>query len=106
MVETSSWMITETVEVVGHAPHASVDLFEYGSLDAIAFRPIGGDVFCYIIELRMTDNRRIFIRNLRIESGEEGEILLWGSDRRIDSVVFSCNPRFGVTGMELEVLVR
>jgi len=109
MVETSRWMVAETVEVMGHSPHDSLRLYDQGSIDALGFRPESGDVYCYSIEIWMADGRRIFVEDRSFRQGEVTEIELNRANRAhqtVDRIEFSCHPRFGVTTLTLEILVR
>jgi len=106
MMEDTGWEVAETVGVYGHSPRHSIRLYELGEIDAFGLRPIGGDAHCHIVEGRMADHRRFVERNLALPQDEITEFDLYGTNTRVQSVVFSCNPRFGVTGLQLEILVR
>jgi len=106
MMDETTWMVVETVELAGHSPRHLVNLFSQGHIDAIGLRPLGGNAFCYTIEIRMADRRRSFARSRSLTQGEVTEIEMWGTNTRVQSVVFSCHPRFGATSLDFEVLVR
>jgi len=105
-IPTSPWMVAETVELVGHAPHDVVRLYDQGSIDALGFRPDGGEVYCFSMVIWMADGRRSFVENRTFEAGEVAEFELTGTNRRVDHVEYSCHPRFGVTALDMEILVR
>ncbi len=105
-VEPAPWMVAESVEVMGHSPHNAVRLYEEGGIDALGFRPQGGAVFCHSIEIWMADGRKAYIERRSFAQGEVGEFEMAGVDRRVNRVEFSCHPRFGVTSLTLEILVR
>jgi len=106
LVETSKWMVAETVEVMGHSPHESIRLYDQGSIDALGFRPDGGDVYCYSIEIWMADGRRISVQDRSFRQGDVAEFDLDRANRTVDRIEYSCHPRFGVTTLTLEILVR
>jgi len=105
-VTTPQWMVAETVELVGHSPHNSLRLYEQGSVDALGFRPDGGEVYCFSVEIWMADGRRSYVENRTFEAGEVGEFVMVGTNRTIDRIEYSCHPRFGVTAIQMEILVR
>jgi len=105
-INNSPWMVAETVEVVGHSPRDSMRLYEQGSIDALGFRPEGGDVYCFTIEIWMADGRQSLARDRTFRDGEVGEFVLDGTNRTVDRVEYSCHPRIGVTGLNMEILVR
>lgn len=105
-INTSPWMVANTVEVVGHSPRDAFRLYEQGSIDALGFRPSGGDVYCFSIEISMVDGRQVSAQDRTFYDGEVGEFILSGTNRTVDRVEYSCHPRFGVTRLPMEVLVR
>jgi|GEM_PF-1718444 len=106
MMDEATWMVVETVELAGHSPRHLVNLYDQGHIDAIGLRPLGGNAFCYTIEIRMADRRRSFARSRSLTQGEVAEFEMWGTNTRVQSVVFSCHPRFGATTLDFEILVR
>jgi hypothetical protein len=100
------WHLAETVEVVGHSPHAAVDLSAHGNIDAFGFRPRGGDVYCFSMKFWMADGRRTFIENRRLRQDDVAEFDVTGTNRVVDRVEFNCHPSMGITGLGLEVVVR
>ncbi len=105
-INTSPWMVAETVEVVGHSPRNALRLYEQGSIDALGFRPTGGDIYCFSVEIWMADGRQSVARDRTFHDGEVGEFVFDGTDRRVDRIEYSCHPRFGVTSLSMDILVR
>lgn len=106
MVGEANWLVVETVEVLGHSPHDAVRLYEEGSIDAVGFRPQGGDAYCFSIKIMMADGRRSYIENRRLRRDEVNEFEMTGADRRVDRVEFNCHPSMGVSGLMLDIVVR